>query len=640
GPPPERQINFSNVIAPKLARRATASQPETQDEPYAWESREFLRKKLIGREVLFTVETKTQTGREYGTVFLGKDTNSLTSITELMVTEGLLTVRRESIRGGESTLTGLEDTAKATGKGKWGSDGASHQREVKWSIENLRAFIDKSNGKPIKAIIEHVRDGSTVRAFLTPDFYHITLMISGIRCPMFKVDSDGRPDKTNAESFAEEARYFVESRLLQRDVEIFLETYNNNNLVGSIKHPNGNIADLLLREGFAKCVDWSMATVTGGPEKLRSAEKMAKNKKLRLWTDYKPSTHQLNSKEREMIGKVCEIVNGDALIIKRNNGKTKKVFLSSIRPPRPQDSGESSEQKRFPGKNFRPLYDIPWLYEAREFLRKKLIGQKVHATIDYIQPAQNNFPEKVCCTVKIGDINVAQALVSKGLATVVRYRQDDDQRASCYDDLLSAEAKAIKDIKGLHSKKDIPIHRVADISGDPNKAKSFLPFLQRAGLTDAVVEFVASGSRMRLYIPKETCLITFLLAGISCPKATRPAPGGTGGTIPGEPFGAEALTFTKEHILQREVQIEVDNIDKGGNFIGWLHFDNQNLSVMLVENGLSSVHSTAEGSKFSHNLTSAEQNARKKKTNIWANYVEEEKDEKIEETVSERRIDM
>lgn len=45
----------------------------------------------------------------------------------------------------------------------------------------MRTFVDKLNFKPVKAIIEHVRDGSTVRAFLLPDFYHITLMISGIR---------------------------------------------------------------------------------------------------------------------------------------------------------------------------------------------------------------------------------------------------------------------------------------------------------------------------------------------------------------------------------------------------------------------------------------------------------------------------
>ena len=61
--------------------------------------------------------------------------------------------------------------------------------------------------------------------------------------------------------------------------------------------------------------------------------------------------------------------------------------------------------------------------------------------------------------------NVGEALVAKGLATVIRYRQDDDQRSSKYDDLLSAEARANKNSKGLHSKKDYPLHRVADLAG-------------------------------------------------------------------------------------------------------------------------------------------------------------------------------
>ena len=68
----------------------------------------------------------------------------------------------------------------------------------------------------------------------------------------------------------------------------------------------------------------------------------------------------------------------------------------------------------------RPLYDIPFMFEAREFLRKKLINQNVHVTIDYIQPANNDFPEKSCATVTIGGVNVAEALVAKGYATVVR----------------------------------------------------------------------------------------------------------------------------------------------------------------------------------------------------------------------------
>ena len=38
---------------------------------------------------------------------------------------------------------------------------------------------------------------------------------------------------------------------------------------------------------------------------------------------------------------------------------------------------------------------------------------------------------------------MAEALVQRGLATVVSYRQDDDQRALHYGDLLAAEAKAV-----------------------------------------------------------------------------------------------------------------------------------------------------------------------------------------------------
>lgn len=59
--------------------------------------------------------------------------------------------------------------------------------------------------------------------------------------------------------------------------------------------------------------------------------------------------------------------------------------------------------------------------------------------------------------------NVAEALVSKGLATVVKYRPDDDQRSSRYDDLLTAENKAAKSQLGLHSKKDYPPLRVTEI---------------------------------------------------------------------------------------------------------------------------------------------------------------------------------
>ncbi|CAG2061765.1 unnamed protein product [Timema podura] len=224
-----------------------------------------------------------------------------------------------------------------------------------------------------------------------------------IPCPGFKLNAEGKPDPNAVVPYSEEAKFFVESRLLQRDVEIVLESVNNNNFVGSIIHPKGNIAEALLQEGFAHCVDWSIAFMKTGADKLRAAEKIAKEAKKRIWENYQPNTTQISGKEKEFSGTVFEVVNGDALVVKLADGSLKKVFLASIRPPRPSDEkpGEPLPPRV---KGSRPLYDIPWMFEAREFLRKKLIGKRVNVVVDYIQAAKDNFPEKTGCTITIGGV--------------------------------------------------------------------------------------------------------------------------------------------------------------------------------------------------------------------------------------------
>lgn len=126
-----------------------------------------------------------------------------------------------------------------------------------------------------QAIVEQVRDGSTFRVLLhLPDGSQqmITLLLSGVKAPACKRDNAAPEDKS--EPFGEEAKYFVEARLLQRGVKVILEgSGNNQQFVGSIKHPAGNIAELLLANGYAKCLDWSITLVTGGPLPLRNAEK-------------------------------------------------------------------------------------------------------------------------------------------------------------------------------------------------------------------------------------------------------------------------------------------------------------------------------------------------------------------------------
>ena len=121
---------------------------------------------------------------------------------------------------------------------------------------------------------------------------------------------------------------------------------------------------------------------------------------------------------------------------------------------------------------------------------------------------------------------------------------------------------------GIHSKKHPPITRVTDTSSDIQKSKQFLPFYIRSGRIEGIIEFISSGSRFRIYIPGDKLLITLLLSGISCPRASRLDTGAGG-----EEFGDEALGFVKELIMQKVVQIEIDGMDKGGSFIGFVFFE-------------------------------------------------------------------
>lgn len=87
-------------------------------------------------------------------------------------------------------LCELEDSAKAAGKGKHGQNSADHIRDIRWSVENHRHFVDSLHQKPVKAVVEHIRDGSTMRVLLLPDtsrteYYSIMLMLSGIRVRNF-----------------------------------------------------------------------------------------------------------------------------------------------------------------------------------------------------------------------------------------------------------------------------------------------------------------------------------------------------------------------------------------------------------------------------------------------------------------------
>jgi staphylococcal nuclease domain-containing protein 1 len=67
---------------------------------------------------------------------------------------------------------------------------------------------------------------------------------------------------------------------------------------------------------------------------MENFSRQAKQSKLRLWKNYTQVTSNSDETSRNLNGKVVEVLNGDGIVIKLADGSVKKIFLSSIRPPR------------------------------------------------------------------------------------------------------------------------------------------------------------------------------------------------------------------------------------------------------------------------------------------------------------------
>ena len=55
-----------------------------------------------------------------------------------------------------------QEAATSAKKGMWERVIVAHMRSITWDIDDPRALVANFEGKRIPAIVEHVRDGSTV----------------------------------------------------------------------------------------------------------------------------------------------------------------------------------------------------------------------------------------------------------------------------------------------------------------------------------------------------------------------------------------------------------------------------------------------------------------------------------------------
>ena len=439
------------------------------------------------------------------------------------------------------------------------------------------------------------------RAHLLPEFYNVMVMLAGVQAPGIK-RSDGA--KEVVEPFARESKLFTEARLLNREVNLVVEGSDKyGNILGAVQHPAGNISEVLLTEGLAKVADWSLQYTPSTAAALRAAEAKAKASRQRVWRDYVP---RASTGTGEFQGKVVEIVSADILIVQDVNGSERRIGLSSIRVPKLGRRDTAPE---------------PFATHAKELVRSKAIGQKVRVDVEYVRaiPNSERETERSFASVYVGQTNLAVALVDAGYARVVQHR-GDEERSSEYDALLAAE-QAAKDAKrGVHyESQPVPV-RVTDLTTKEGKTKStsFLSGYQRKGRMRAVCDFVVNGTRLKLLVGGHQSgqLITVALGGVRCPQGSRLG-------TPGEPFGDEASAFTKELVFQQDVEVEIQDIDRSGSFVGSVFIKGRNLATLLLEDGLAWI---AGAFSVTSDMTTAEERCKAAEKKIWKDFAKQQEE--------------
>ncbi|GAA6034124.1 hypothetical protein JCM8097_000707 [Rhodosporidiobolus ruineniae] len=627
--PREKLLHLADLTAPRLGN----ANRERNDEPWAFESRDYLRSLVVGKEVSFAVSYTVPTTNpplEFGIVYVVNPDGTETDVAAELVRAGWAKVRDSTKRDqghGEDEdanatasrrafLRDLEDEAKVMARGLWSSD-KPPQRTVEYLMpSDPVAFLAEYKGKPLDAIVEGVTNGSQVRArlLISPEQHQfINLGIAGVRAPR-SGNLSGR-EEAQGEEFGDESRWFVESRLLQRLIKVTLLSLPSptpapgaangqqsgpvNLFLGTVHHPAGNIAALLVSVGLARVVDWHAGFLAQSPtpgmmSELRKAELDAKQQRRGLFKDaVVPAANGAATKGWTAL--VTRVWGADMLsVVKEGEQKERRIQLASVRQPRPTDPKVAGLQ-----------------LEGKEMLRKKLIGKPVNVVIDYIKPAEGEYEERECATVRLPNgVNVAEYLAERGLLGVLRHRANDDNRSSDYDRLMAAEARAVAEQKGIYSNKDFPAPRVVDASESATKAATFLSQFKRLGRMPAVVDFVASGSRFKILLPKQDTKLTFVLSSIRAPRTARNA------NERSDPYGPEAAVFSSRRLLQRDVEIQVDATDKSGGFIGRLFLNGQDVAALLVREGLAKVDDYCQ----SKELWSLQEEAQRAKKNLWTNF--------------------
>ncbi|OHT05419.1 Tudor domain containing protein [Tritrichomonas foetus] len=557
-PTPLQIVSLENVCAPRYG----SNNGDKNDEPHGCESFEFLRKLCIGQRVSVP-QTGRVADRSRGHSIFGKLPVVFRHVTlcdqdnkdiALTTTRAGWTRVRPPKYKDEYVDVLLEAQTKAQEerRGIWRPNGIIRQLPVRYDPE----IIAKT--KYYNALVEGVLNGTTLTLFLQPRNEYIFFQIAGCMAPSTRKD--------NTAEYGQESREFIARCLLDRIIRIQICDYTDNKLfIGCILGKHDVSVRSLISNGLAKFRSYLTQYTLTGDDYLR-AENEAKKQKMNLWCDFSPPSH-LNFETKRFTGRVYSIINSNIILVfSEKEQRIRKVHLNFIRVP--------------------PFCSEPFGFEAREFLRKLIVGKNITAVIDGSIDDYGEFG-----TVFLDNVNINEELCKQGLACTVEspiYGYEASM-SPYFDKFVKAENEAKRKKLNIWADKQPAVFEFGKVTTKLDHEKG-------------VIERCLKGCRFIVSVPSKKVSLRLGLNGIT----------------PSDDYVEETKTFCGNNFTQRDVIFDVSNFDKS-------HLAYSNLKVIdgdktidvaaeILANGFAEVN---PNSPHNQDHIAAQNRARHEHKGIW-----------------------
>jgi endonuclease YncB( thermonuclease family) len=565
-----------------------------EDSGLRQEAFEYLRKRLVGNKV------------EFEDYKVGKDVNADIFLDKKnvgfeLVVRGLA----KSVRMGEKTSKYYDDLK--AGEKKAETDKVGYFKEgPKTDVEGLTRKekremqkhqapqkLEDLKGKVVSGYIDDVNFNLSFKLWVAPLKKLVDAKFFLVRVPVIKKEH------------VIKLKNWMSKNIYQKDFQFKIMGTEDD--VVQVLETSGEVLSLLMKLGWSR-LESEAASEMPAEEfgRLREAQDEAQNGGLRIWKGFKKKNKGKQIKcdkwplKKRIEVKVVEVHNGDTITVQEASGERLRIFMTNLKSPR----YNWAEADKGPA----------WSFEAREYTRTNLIKKKVGLEMDVRKVIVKEEEKKEIIinagTVFLKDKPFGVQLLERGLAelNIVKGSEDLSSALKVY---TYASEKAKKTKKGIYGKKSVR-RTFWDYSKPENKKKlkSESNLEPSDNLMKAVVERCISASRLKLRLDSEGCFVVFVLNSV---KSIR----GDKNMTSLEKWFEKGQVLASDLIAQRDVSIEIENIDNVGNVHGSLFVGKKNYAAKILEDGVAYLDTSWGKCRYHSVMSAAQEKAKQAKTGFW-----------------------